>query len=136
MRAAGKLTSRPGKYPRSGLPKLAGNSPRQRHLGSAIFPNRVWAELARSLRFTKRELQIVRGVFDDRTEFAIAADLGISPHTVHTHLERLRHKLAVVDRAALVLQVVEEFLRLTGAPRSRMPSICGRRAAGLCPLGG
>ena len=130
-----KSASHTKKTPPSGPAKAPGSSRRQRHPGSEIFSDRAWAEIARSLRFTKRELQIVRGVFDDRTEFAIAADLGISPHTVHTHLERLRHKLAVMDRAALVLQVVEEFLRLTGAPRSRMPSICGRRAVGLCPLG-
>jgi len=102
--------------------------------GAAIFSDRVWAEIARSLRFTRRELEIVRGVFDDRTEFAIAADLGISPHTVHTHLERLRHKLAVVDRAALILQVVQEFLRLTDAPGSGMPPVCGWRTAGLCQV--
>src|ERR1051326_1976155 len=83
--------------------------------GSAIFSNRVWDELARNLRFTKRELQIMRGVFDDQTEYAIGADLGISIHTVHTHLERLRHKLGAVDRAALILRVIEEFLSLTRA---------------------
>jgi DNA-binding CsgD family transcriptional regulator len=103
-------------------------------LGSAIFPDPSWAEVGRSLGLTKRELQIVRGIFDDRTEFAIAAELGISPHTVHTHMERLRHKLAVVDRVALVLHVMEEFLRLTTAPRSRLPPICGIYSAGLCHL--
>jgi DNA-binding CsgD family transcriptional regulator len=102
--------------------------------GSAIFSNSVWMELARSLRLTGRELQIVRGVFDDRTEAAIADDLGISAHTVHTHLQRLREKLEVMDRATLILQVVEEFLRLTSAPCSQLPPICGARAAGLCHL--
>ena len=105
-----------------------------RAAGSAIFPDPTWAEVGRSLGLTKRELQIVRGVFDDRTEFAIAADLRISPHTVHTHIERLRRKLAVVDRVALVLQVMEEFLRLTAASGSRLPPICAKRAAGLCHL--
>ena len=102
------------------------SQPRPRS-GSAIFPDPTWAELGRSLGLTKRELQIVRGIFDDRTEFAIAAELGISPHTVHTHIERLRHKLAVIDRVALVLQVMEEFLKLTATPgNAACRSACGR----------
>jgi len=100
--------------------------------GSAIFSNRTWGEIARSLRFTLRELQIMRGVFDDHTEYAIAAELGISVHTVHTHLERLRHKLGAMDRAALILRVIEEFLSLTRAANSELPPICGKRTAGLC----
>lgn len=102
--------------------------------GSAIFSDNGWATLARRLRFTKRELEIVRGVFDDHTELAIADNLGISPHTVHTHAERLRRKLAVVDRAALILKVVQEFLKLSAAPGSELPPICGKRSAGLCRL--
>jgi DNA-binding CsgD family transcriptional regulator len=102
--------------------------------GSAIFSNPVWAEIARSLHFTFRELQIIRAMFDDKTEYATAADLGISVHTVHTHLERLRHKLRVKDRAALILRVIEEFIDLTDAAGSGLPPICGKRTAGLCRL--
>ena len=99
-----------------------------------MFSEQAWLEIARSLRLSPRELQIVRGVFDDHTEFAIAADLGISPHTVHTHIDRLHHKLAVVDRVTLILRVMDEFLALTLAPGSVLPSICPNRAAGRCPL--
>ena len=107
-------------------------TPAKRHPGSQIFSDLVWKEIGDSMRFTTRELQFVRGVFDDSTEFAIAANLGISPHTVHTHLERLRHKLAVIDRAALILQVVEQFLKLTEAAGSAIPPICARHATGIC----
>lgn len=102
--------------------------------GSAIFSGRAWSALSRSLWLSRRELQIVRGVFDDLTEFAIAADLHISTHTVHTHFERLHRKLAVVDRVSLVVRVVEEFLKLTTLPGSLMPPLCATRAAGRCPL--
>ena len=112
---------------------FAQRQPRVR-LGSAMLSNKVWDEVGRSFRLTKRELQIVRGIFDDQTEFAIASDLGISPHTVHTHIERLRRKLAVVDRVAIVLEVLQEFLRLTSAPGSSLPPICAARASGLCRL--
>lgn len=102
--------------------------------GSAIFSEQAWAEIARSLGLSPRELQIVRGVFDDRTESAIAADLGMSPHTVHTHIERLYYKLAVADRVELILRVMDKFLALTAAPESTLPSICANRAAGRCPM--
>lgn len=99
-----------------------------------MFTEQAWGEIARSLMLSARELQIVRGVFDDHTQFAIAANLGISSHTVHTHVERLYHKLAVADRVGLILRVTNEFLRLTAAPDSILSSICANRTAGRCPL--
>ena len=99
-----------------------------------MFSHRAWREIARSLKLSARELQIVRGVFNDHTDVAIAADLGISPHTVHTHFDRLHHKLAVADRVELVVRVMNEFLLLTVAPENTLPSICANRAAGRCPL--
>ena len=99
-----------------------------------MISEQAWLEIARSLRLSPRELQILRGIFDDHTEFAIAVDLGISPHTVHTHIDRLHRKLGVVDRVTLVLRVMDEFLALTLAPGSGLPSICANRMAGCCPL--
>ena len=103
-------------------------------LGAAMFSERAWREIARSLKLSGQELQIVRGVFDDYTEFAIANNLNVSPHTVHTHCERLYHKLAVTDRVKLVLRVMDEFLVLTVASGSILPPICANQAAGRCPL--
>jgi DNA-binding CsgD family transcriptional regulator len=102
--------------------------------GSAIFSERAWLAISRTLNLSGRELQILRGTFDGRTEFAIAADLGISAHTVHTHIGRLHRKLRVLDRVELVLRVTHEFLRLTTQPGSQLPPICAHRAAGYCPL--
>ena len=102
--------------------------------GAAIFSELAWGKIAESLDLSGRELQVVRGVFDDAKESAIAATLGISPHTVHTHLERLHHKLRVVDRVGLVLRIISEFLSLTESPEGGLPAICARRAAGNCPL--
>jgi DNA-binding CsgD family transcriptional regulator len=99
-----------------------------------MFSEQAWLEIARSLTLSPRELQIVRGVFDDRTEFALAADLGISPHTVHTHIERLHQKLSGTDRVELVVLIMQEFISLTLAPGTDLPSICAKRAAGRCPL--
>ena len=109
---------------------------RRRATRSAMLSELAWAEIACSLKLSVREVQLVRGVFDDRTDFAIAIDLGISPHTVHTHVERLHRKLAVTDRVQLVLRIIDEFLALTVAPGTVLPSICAKRAAGRCPLWG
>ena len=102
--------------------------------GSAIFSEEAWWQLGKSLRLSGRELQSVRGIFDDRKESAIASELGISAHTVHTHMERLRRKLGVVDRVELVLRIVNEFLRLTALPGGSLPPLCATRAAGSCPF--
>jgi len=66
--------------------------------------------IAKSLRISDRELEIIQGIFDDRKEFAIADELKISMHTVHTHLERLYRKLGVSSRVALVLYILSEYL--------------------------
>jgi DNA-binding NarL/FixJ family response regulator len=94
----------------------------------------AWREIARSLRLSKREFQIVRATFDDQKELAIAADLGIAPRTVHEHIERLHRKLKVADRLQLVLRIMNEFLRLTVSPQGGLPPICSTQAAGRCPL--
>ena len=106
----------------------------QPDLGSAMLSARAWAGIARSLQLSRRQIQIVRAVFDDDKETAIAANLGISTHTVHTHLERIYHKLHVHDRVQLVRLVLGEFLRLTLDATSGLPPLCGRRAAGDCPF--
>jgi DNA-binding NarL/FixJ family response regulator len=103
-------------------------------LGAAMLSGLAWREVAESLRLSRRELEIVRAMFDDRKESAIAADLGIAPRTVHTHVERLYCKLAVNDRLQLALRVMREFVALTVSTKSDLPPICANRAAGRCPL--
>ena len=104
--------------------------------GSAVFSNRAWQEIARSLKLSRRELQIIRAVFDFQKEYSIAANLGISPHTVHTHVERLHRKLGIADRPQLLIHILKRFLLLTTTPGSGLPPICSVRAAGRCPLQG
>lgn len=101
---------------------------------SAVFTEQAWQTTAQSLKLSLRELQIIRAMFDYKKEYSIAADLGISPHTVHTHLERLHRKLGIADRTQLLVCIVTQFLRLTTAPGSALPPICTNRAAGRCPF--
>jgi DNA-binding CsgD family transcriptional regulator len=102
--------------------------------GSAVFSKEAWQEISRSLRLSRRELQIVERIFDDDTESEMSKELGITRSTIHTHMERLRRKLAVTDRGEMMLRIICEFLRLTMAAQSLLPPICARRAAGQCPF--
>jgi DNA-binding CsgD family transcriptional regulator len=105
-------------------------------LGAAMFSDQAWNEIARSLRLSGQELRIVCGVFDDQTESAIAGQLQVSPHTIHTHCERLYRKVGVSDRVRLVLRVMEEYVALTLSPGSALPPLCANFAGGRCPLRG
>jgi DNA-binding CsgD family transcriptional regulator len=95
-----------------------------------FISEQAWELLAADLHLSGRELEIARQVFDDRKENIIATALGLSPHTIHTHLDRLYHKLGVKSRVELVLRVVNRFLELTSRPDSQLRPICGRP----CPM--
>jgi len=94
----------------------------------------AWDEVGEGLGLSKRQIQIIQAVFDDQTERAIGEALGISAHTVHTHLERLYHKLEIRDRAQLVLRVFDQFMARTTVAGSRLPPICEHYRAGCCPI--
>ncbi len=102
-RRIGRFADRPPISPRAAI----------RSPGSAIFCVGAWEELGCSFRLTPRELEIVRGIFDGRKESAIAADLGCSPATVHTHIRRLYAKMAVHNHVELLVRVMAAFLAFT-----------------------
>ncbi|MEX0984318.1 MAG: response regulator transcription factor [Actinomycetota bacterium] len=56
----------------------------------------------RTTPLSKREREILQKVADGATTRQVASDLGISPHTVKTHLERIFEKLGANDRAQAV----------------------------------
>jgi DNA-binding CsgD family transcriptional regulator len=84
--------------------------------GQRLFTDKAWHGIALALGIAPRELEIVRRIFDDRTEADIARELGISPHTVHTYLARIYHKLHVASRVQLVVRVVQQQNALAIAP--------------------
>ena len=89
--------------------------------GSSIFSNKEWDELGCDLKLSPRALQLVRGIFDDQTEGAIAYDLRISVHTVHSYLIRIYQRFGVCSREELLVYVFGHYLeqhRLPESPRS------------------
>ena len=77
---------------------------------ASLFTADEWKQLRDSLSLTRRELQVVNGIFAGLNETMIARLLGISPHTVHSYLDRVYRKLRVNTRVDLVLRVVAEHL--------------------------
>ncbi len=57
-----------------------------------------------------RELEILKAVVNDETEYAIAYDLGISEHTVRSHVKNIYRKLQVHSRTALVKKTLKNKL--------------------------
>ena len=80
--------------------------------GRMVIDHRAWDALVRALMLSGRERELVQGVFDDLKESAIAAELGISRHTVHTHFQRLYQKLGVSSRVMLVIRVFQAMRQL------------------------
>lgn len=101
---------------------------------SSFLTDAAWEHLRPRLSLSPREVQIVRLILEDEKEKVIAWRLQMSAHTVHTHLERIYHKLGINGRMELVLAIVGAFLRAVVEPQSALPSICWRRASGRCPL--
>jgi hypothetical protein len=102
--------------------------------GGLVLDERAWCLLCARLKMSPREVQIGGGIFADQKEAAIAAELGMSPHTVRTHMERLYRKLGVRSRVEFVLRVVEQYVQVASEPGSELPPICGECMAGRCPL--
>jgi DNA-binding CsgD family transcriptional regulator len=74
--------------------------------GRALLSDVQWGLVRTSLSLSRREFEIAECIFEEKTEAQIAAELSISRHTVHTHLERLYRKLGVRSRAGAVVQVL------------------------------
>ena len=87
-----------------------------------------WLGIAVRLSVSQRELQIVRLLFEDEQEKGIADRLGISKHTVHTHLKHLYWKLGVDSRVGLVLRVFREYLDAE-QNKPALPRLMTRKAA-------
>ena len=92
--------------PGSGLPPTGARD------GRHILSEARWYAIGDFLHLSRRELEIVHCLFDDLAEAAIARELSISPHTVHTHLERLYRKLGVTSRCGAILRVFAEHVSL------------------------
>lgn len=107
-----------------------------RRLGRHLFSQEVWQYLGRDLGLSAKELRIAQSIFDNQHESMIAEEMEISPHTVHTHFERLYRKLHVGSRVELVILITGAYLQACQETGSPAEPLCSHLAAGECPLRG
>ena len=79
-------------------------------MSQTLLPSFVWAHLNRKLRLSPREAEIIQRLSSDESEDSIGYHLGISRHTVHSHLERLYRKLDVSSRTQVVIRLFQEYV--------------------------
>lgn len=68
-----------------------------------------WTKLSEALGLSAREVQICELLSADLTELEIANKLGISPHTVHTHIGRVFAKTQTASRTQLLVKLLVTF---------------------------
>jgi DNA-binding CsgD family transcriptional regulator len=92
-------------------------------IGSSLLSGDVWSRLGDSLKLSDRELQIVQGIFEDQKQESIAYNLGISPHSVNTYIQRIYTKLRIGSRPQLILRVMSEYLAsVSNPPPTELPA--------------
>ena len=79
-------------------------------MAPSFLPDATWDVLGTRLNLSPQEGDIVRRLCADEPEASIAHELSISPHTVHSHMERLYRKLGVNSRAQVVLRLFGEYV--------------------------
>ena len=76
----------------------------------AIIDSQSWVSAMVSLKLSPRERQILESLIGGADgESLIAERLGMSPRTVHTHVERLYRKLHVTSRSQLLVSLFVEY---------------------------
>jgi DNA-binding NarL/FixJ family response regulator len=101
---AGPPAARPAPTGPARVPGQIGPTAQQgQDLGPAMVPaQRADAERVRRVVLTERELQVLRGMAEGKSNAEIGRELYVSEDTVKTHARRLFRKLRARDRAHAV----------------------------------
>ena len=98
---------------------------------TTFLPEPSWQSIVRSLGLSDREAQVAGLILGDGSgESAMAASLSISPHTVHTHLERIYRKLRVTSRCQVVSRIFQLYVNQEAATTQAtqaLPAVYARR---------
>lgn len=97
---------------------------------TTFLPEPSWQSIVRSLGLSEREAQVAGLILGDGScETAMAASLSISPHTVHTHLERIYRKLRVTSRSQVVSRIFQLYVNQEAATHltEAAPAVYARR---------
>ena len=80
-------------------------------LGAALRPAEAPFDPVAASPLTPREAAVLRWVAAGKTDRDVAAILGISPRTVHKHLQRIYEKLGVETRTAAVMRAMGRLVQ-------------------------
>lgn len=69
-----------------------------------------WKQIARALRLTARQQEVVTLIFGDHSRKGIASKLGCTRDGARAHIDQIFEKLAVKSRLQVVLRVVRVHL--------------------------
>lgn len=97
-----------------------------RQLGKLIACLLVWMTQPDALgdpfeRLTGREWMVLRGMNSDCGEKQLADQLGLSPHTLHSHIKSIYRKVGVQGRLPLLLRA-QEAMRVLRIRQMSRPS--------------
>lgn len=74
-----------------------------------LFNKKEWDALTEHLDLSKRQAQVASCIMHGMGDKRIAAEIGISQHTVRTYLGRMFAKFQVQDRNELLVHVFHHF---------------------------
>ena len=73
-------------------------------------------------RLTDREWTVLRGLDEEAGEKQLADEMGLSPHTLHSHIKSIYRKVGVQGRLPLLLRAREAMKNLRQEKLKRCPS--------------
>ncbi len=85
------------------------------HAGGRYFPREVAVRLSERVhsQLSARELEVLRGISDGKSNKEIASGLGITEGTVKIHVKHILGKLGALDRAqAIMIAIKRQILQL------------------------
>ena len=82
------------------------------HKATHVGPGRTDSRAHKSTieRLTATQLVVLRRLLSGRSEKEIAAELFVSPHTVHSHIQAVYRELSVASRAELMATFISPAL--------------------------
>jgi len=87
--------------------------------GQALLSARAWELVGEELGLSRRQLELVRHVFDGKKLTTVASEMRLSLGTVKTYSQRIHQKLEIRDQRELALAVFGAYLRIPPEERPR-----------------
>lgn len=79
--------------------------------GSILLSQEDWRRIAKELRLSARELQVVQEIFDGKKLSTIAQEMNLGMGTVKTYCQRIYHKLHIHDQRELAMVVLARHIK-------------------------